>query len=1245
MEKMMIPVRHSRMTRGDLAGYRACLIAAAFGLMLLGSRAAFAQSIFASLSGTVTDSNGAVIPDAKIRVENNATKIIQQLVTNKVGYFSASQLPIGSYNVSVDATGFQKWQGTGIVLDASDIRSLNIPLKVGAESVTVEVSASEGQIDIMDSGAKAETITSEDLEKQPLIGRNATEILRIIPGSAQITLGGTNRPASDGSIIGVNGFTVNGSAGGMAAVSINGQSGTGISINQDGQNVEDPGAPGSATPVNPNPDMISEIQIMTSNYGADNAKGPVVINTVSKSGGSTFHGDFHLYARNQALNAEEADNKAQEKANGYKKGYLMIPSYYYYPGFTVGGPVIIPHTRFNAKGAKFFFHEAFENYRQLIDGGINDAFVPTADMIKTGDFSPMNNWGSPAWSGATQPNYTTAGRYGVVSVPQQPTDAALLAERPGCTITNGTMNAACIDKNAQLWLQNSLPAANLAVPNSSGWNYVTSVQESQNSTHNMAKLDMNFTESTKAYISWSRQRESAIEPLGLWQGSGNWVVPAPSQDLSANTSDLYTLNFLHIFSPTLTVEARVGYTHMDMPGAPQTPSKVLRDEMKFPLKGVYNNPNAPIATSWSGSIPNIGDIGHDYHPTFYAEKGIPSSGGDLSKVFKTHELKFGALWENLYNAQDAWGQYQGVFGYGFWSRQYTQNNYADILMGASQGYFEQALPPVVHMAQASTSFYATDHFKLNKRITLDYGLRFEHFGAPYADNKYGAAVFDPSKYGTQVSSNTQNPGVSWHSINSGTPISGATENFLVYSPRVGASIDVYGDGKTVVRGGWGMYRYAVNMQDDHLGAANTALGSVGWNAPGTATSWEDIDQFKNTGSASSPTCAAAQTGGVDFGKTGDCAPAVVFGVPTNAANGSISVLDARDQDQPYTVTYSLNIDQEFAKKLMAEISYVGNYSALGQSNVNMNAVPIGSMTASTVTSKCSDLDTGIADPTNQVNTRLNDSACQQRFRPYPYYQGISADESAQMAQYDSLQAKLTHSSSWSTVSFNYAWSKNLGNPTTSGAFKDWGAKEYWTILNISRKHVFNASYVFSTPKTHLSNRFLNGVVNGYQLSGITQLQSGAQLSAASSYYFNIQNGPNGVYSVGSPDVTVAPVVTCDPSAGLKKNQFVNANCFAYPQQSGGIGNTRMPGLHGPMYWNSDLAAQKSFAITERQNVQFRFTAKDFLNHDLLSFYAGDPNLTLSFDNTSHALSNASTFGYATAHYGHRILELSARYNF
>jgi len=1253
----MKTAQRSRLATAAEVSLRRIPLTLAIVLGLLFALPVHAQSIFASISGSVTDSNGALIPGAQVNVTNTATGIVRHLASNKDGFFSANQLPIGTYNVVVEAKGFQKWVGKGIVLNASDQKTLNIPLQVGAESVTVEVSASAGQIDITDSGAKTETISEKDLEKQPLIGRNAMEILRIIPGSAQVSLSGTNRPASDGSAIGINGFTVAGSAGGMAGTSINGQSGTGLSINADGQNVEDPGGPGSATPVNPNPDMISEVQIQTSNFGADNAKGPVVINTLSKSGGSEFHGDARITARNTVLNAEEADEKKQEVVSGFKKGYLLGPSHNYTPGFGVGGPLIIPGTRFGKKGStKLFFHESFESYLQLFDGGVTDAFVPTTDMIKSGDFSPLGTtpYTSRRDGGWAEPYESIAGRYGVAGVPQSPTDTKFLAERPGCSINNGTMTSGCIDPNAQLWMLASLPAPTLATPNAAGWNYVKQIGETQNDYHNMAKLDINFTENTKAYITWSHQQEVANMTMGLWTGPANWAIPSPSPTLGANTSDSYTANFLHVFSPSLTVEARVGYTHMYMPGKPEAPNKVLRKDMNFPLTGVFNNPNAPIATSWSGGIPNIGDIGHDYHPTFYAEKGIPSTGADLTKVVKAHDMKFGIEWENIYNAQDAWAQYQGVFNYSIWNRFFTGNNYADMLMGANQGYYEQALAPVMHMEQRETSFYATDHWKLNRHITAGYGMRFEHFGMPFANEPWGAAVFDPSKYNAQLNS-AMNPGVSWYSLDPNTPVSGAKESFLVYSPRFDGAIDVFGNSKTVVRGGWGMYRYGTYVTT-YQSAANTAAGSVGWSSPGTAATWEDLDLFRNNGGGTNSSCSANSTGAIDAGNN-HCAPTVVYGVPTAMANSTIYTVDSKNHDQPYTVMYSLNIDQELPGKLMAEVSYVGNHSELGQNGVNLDSVPVGAMTTSTVEAKCSDLfvPTDPTDPTQVAaadSSRLGDAGCQQRFRPYSFYQGINAPESSQTNQYDSLQAKITRSSGWATFNLNYAFSKNLGNTTQSGAFKDWGRKEYWTIQGFNRAHVFNASYVFEMPKWHLENNLLNQAANGWQLSGITQIQSGAMLSAVNGTSFSISNGPNTVYVIGTPDASVAPTLTCDPKKGLHKNQFANPSCFSLPLATGStIGNTRMPYLAGPMYWSSDLAAEKSFAITERQNLQFRITAKDFLNHDLLSFYAGDPNLKLNFSGGGSGqppigtLMNASTFGIATAHYGQRIVELSAKYTF
>jgi hypothetical protein len=165
------------------------------------------------------------------------------------------------------------------------------------------------------------------------------------------------------------------------------------------------------------------------------------------------------------------------------------------------------------------------------------------------------------------------------------------------------------------------------------------------------------------------------------------------------------------------------------------------------------------------------------------------------------------------------------------------------------------------------------------------------------------------------------------------------------------------------------------------------------------------------------------------------------------------------------------------------------------------------------------------------------------------------------------------------------------------------------------------------------------------ISGITQVESGAMLSTVNGYYFNIANTSSTAFAIGTPDATVAPIITCNPRKGLAKHQYANGNCFALPTTtSPTIGNTRMPYLAGPIYWNSDIAAQKTFAVTEHQKLDLRFTAKNFLNHDLHSFQNGDQNMVLNFTSAG-VLSNASTFGYTSVRYGQRIVELSAKFNF
>src|SRR5215469_2519198 len=426
------------------------LIAACAALMFL-TPTSFAQSFFATLTGTVTDASGAVVPGATVSIQNAATKVTRQIKTNSAGFFSATNLPSGTYNMTAEASGFERWHATGIELQGSDDKTVNIAMKVGTANETVEVNASAGELVITESGEKSTDISSKELQELSLQSRNAVEFVKILAGASLDSNKGLNKPAYT-SVIGINGFCAgNGcNAGGMSDVVINGQGGStqqgisGLGISQDGQDTQDPGAPGSATPVNPNPDMISEVKVLTSNFSAENAKGPVVINTVSASGGSSFHGNARFNARNSVMNANDAFNKEPTVNVGRPN------ESFYYPGFSIGGPVLIPGTGFNKSRQKVFFFDGYENYHQMLDGGVDRAFIPTQAMLN-GDFSGL------AGVSTTRPRLATIPTTPCPNpgCPTGGTNWLGMSEgtRPGCAITAGVMNSACIDPNAQLILK------------------------------------------------------------------------------------------------------------------------------------------------------------------------------------------------------------------------------------------------------------------------------------------------------------------------------------------------------------------------------------------------------------------------------------------------------------------------------------------------------------------------------------------------------------------------------------------------------------------------------------------------------------------------------------------------------------------------------------------------------------------------------------------------------------------------
>ncbi len=1195
----------------------ASVIAALAASLLVSPPVVSAQSIFADLSGTVTDTSGAVVPGAKVTVQNSNTKVTRVFTANNNGYFSATQLAAGTYTVTAEAKGFQKWQASGIVLNSSDNRTVSISLKVGAESETVEVSAAAGEVAITDTGEKSDLISANELNSLSLVGRNATEYIKLMAGATLTANGAVNRPAYDGQVVGINGFAVGSNAGGLSNVNVNGQA---VDITMDGQHSFDPGAAGSATPVNPNPAMISEVKILTSNFTSENAKGPVVVNTTTKAGTTTFHGEGYLYARNSAMNAEDEFAKESEISSGLKPGQLKVPSSYYYPGFNIGGPIIIPGTGLNKSRQKLFFFEGFEYYKQDLNGGIDRAFVPTPAMFN-GDFSGLSQ-------------YSNIGRT-LGNIPAAPSAGSSLGfdqrAASGCTITGGILASQCLDASAVTLLKDYLPSPN-ADPTESGYNYVQAFSVAQNSWQNVLRGDYNITDSTKAYVTWSRQRERANMPMGLWINSGDNVVPAPSNALGINGSDNVTVNFLHVFSPTMTSETTFGYTKINFPTALSNPAKQTRAGVGFPLHGIFGDSNTPAVLSWGSTFANLGDVGHDYHPTMIALKGIPSVGENFTKVIGTHTAKAGFYYEHLYNKQDNWGQFMGVFQYGAtgWGGGVTGNEYADALMGIGQaGYFEQALPPPTNLAQNIAAGYAQDHWKVTRRISVDYGMRFEHYAKPYS-SPFGLAIFNPAAYDASIpaATNTQT-GITWHSLTPGVPLSGADSRLFFFSPRVGAAIDLFGNGKTVVRGGWGKYRAYDSVQsNDYVQPAQTATGSSSWSCgrnDALCPTWEAVD----THALAPPTYGTGLAPGLK----------------------GVFVMDPTNDEQPLVTTYSLSIDQQLPSKFRMELSYVGNHGDFYQSYTNFyNGIPLGAINSSAYTNFPADCGTGPS------NDHLGDTACEQHFRRFPNYTTINESVTAGKSQFDSLQASVRRDVGVVTLLANYTFSKALGdtgnqlaNGGLPGAMSITEAEHYlWGVLPNDRAHALSLAYVFTMPKMG-SNRLLRNAVGGWQLSGITQVQSGAQLSASggrTSLNFNLQqagSNQDNVHLLGSPDVTLFPSITCNPALGPKgPNQFVNPNCFG-PAPAGQLGNgAHMPYMAGPMFWNTDLTLLKNFKITERQGLQFRIAAFNFINHSLLSFTNNDTNLQLNIDSSGKA---QNTFGVANYHVGNRILEMGMKYSF
>ncbi len=879
-------------------GRRASSLALLTSLLLGASVAGLAQQLTGVLSGTVTAQTGAAIPNATGTLKNQASNDLRQDTSNGSGYFTFSAVQPGSYTLHIDAKGFQAWEENGIAFSQGS--SLTIPtisLKIGSSATSVEVITSAESIVPQDTGEVATTLDSKMVNNLPIVGRDAGELLRIMPGMA-LANGLTQGAGFTDQTVGTN-------SGPIGSYSPNGQQPNGsMAYMLDGANLLDPGNQGTQI-ANINADMTAEVKVLMSGYDAAYAKGPVVFQAISKSGGAHFHGEGYLYARNNIFNSEDAYQRSQ----GQKK----VDAYQYYPGGNIGGPVVLPFVKFNRNHDKLFFWFGYEYMVQQQAGQLWQTFVPTADM-RAGNFSPaVLNPLKAAGVGST----VTASPCATAPNPAKPTPCGNLY------FPNGIIPSNLFDPQA-LALLKTYPLPNIDPATHSGHNYQYLDQSPQNRWEQTEKIDYAPTDNTKITFSYARQVEVDQHPVQFWWSPSDRSLPSPSPLTAPTTANVVMANVTHVFGPTLTNETVFTYARYINPLSPTNPTANNPATYGFNVPGLFGQKRVqlPNIESWSGNgafagYYQQGVFGGPFPGgAFGGIKKDPALYDNLSKVIGTHTIKGGFYWDANENVQSNGNDANGTYFFETYGSTTTTNLYADLLLGRAQQYQQGNSQYLDDLIFHQYSLYLQDSWKVNKRLTLNYGGRADHIGQWYPSTKQGAAVFDIGKY---VSNPTApNAGLLYHSIDSHIPISGFKSPLFYYEPRLGAAYDLFGNGKTVLRGGFAIFRYQL-AYNTTSGPADLALGGFNYATPTGTTSLSQITTFSLPAAAS----------------------------PVNCGTGcSVAALQPGDGKTPYTENYSFSVDQALPGRMNAEISYVGNRSRdllfAGDTNpYNLNQVPLG----------------------------------------------------------------------------------------------------------------------------------------------------------------------------------------------------------------------------------------------------------------------------------------------------------------
>jgi len=1097
---------------------------------------ASAQGLTGQISGTLNDPNGGVVPNAQIEVTNQATALVRTVTSDNDGNFVVAQLLPGTYSITVTAAGFKKFERRGIVLTATErIDVHKLTLEVGDVSQTVTVTAEQAFVKT-ESAERAGLIDEQQIQGIALKGRDYMGLVRLLPGVVDTA----NREAPGwNNLVGVN---INGS-----------RSGT-LNLTLDGVSSLDTGSQ-QGPYLAPGLDAIAEVKVLLTNYQAEYGRSSGgTINVVIKNGTRDFHGGGFYFKRHEQFNANEFFNNLRNQPK---------PRYRFnYWGGNIGGPVIIPGTGFNRNRDKLFFFWSQEYLPRNYPTRQGTITYPTA-LERAGDFSKTLD---------------TSGRLIVIRDPVT-----------GQPFPDNKIPANRIDSNGQKLLS-VFPLPNYD-PSLVSYNYNNVFLSSVNQPRReeILRVDWNISQKTTFYARGIHNNEQYKGDFNFVLASNVWPQFPIKYQIK---SEGFVSTLIHTFNPTLTNELTFGV------------NRALQTEEALNQAGIDKNDRVKLGLTLPQFFPAINplnllpyatfggvanapqlNIGDNRFP-FFGTNNIWNVSDNLSKIWGGHNVKTGFYLEYTTRNAARASSFNGTFNFDRNTNNPLDTNYAfsNALLGVVNSYTESNKKLNGHARYKNIEWFLQDNWKVTKRLTLDYGLRFYHI-QPTISAGDNLALFDPKLYDASKQPAllapyclTANPcsgnnrvardpvtGITYPSVkigtfapNSGTQFQGMNvlkESVLSgpginFGPRIGFAYDVFGDGKTAIRGGVGVFYDRFN--DDQV----LQLVEL---PPNMITATANFTTIKDL--LATPLSVS---------------PAGVFGIQ-------------RNYDSPAVYNFSLGVQRDIGFKTVLDVSYVGSLARHLMQRRSINSVPYGGRF----------LASSIDQTVSGGATPLPDNF----LRPYKGYGDINYIEFSSNSNYHALQVQANRRVSTSLAfGLAYTWSKAMdlvdGNNNNVNPFIDPRVRNYGKA-GFDRTHNLTINYVYKLPglSKYWNNGLTRQALDGWELTGIASFISGAPIGIG---YSTVQGTDLVGGSGGGVDSRV--VLVGDPNLSKDDRTFLryfNTSVVQAPTKANfGIGNAPKDPLRGPGTNNWDISLFKNFNLAKegRVRLQYRLELYNAFNH-------------------------------------------------